>query len=66
MSLWGFGSDSEKEMIKCCRPLQVQVFELEDEQLLSKGGWTPAEVSKYRERHGMHVPVGEHEAIPKA
>ncbi|PSR74643.1 hypothetical protein BD289DRAFT_448514, partial [Coniella lustricola] len=65
LSLWGFGSDSEKEMIKCCRPLQVQVFELEDDQLLAQGGWKPAEVSKYRERHGMHVPVGEHEAIRK-
>ncbi|CAH0045570.1 unnamed protein product [Clonostachys solani] len=28
LSLWGFGSDSEEEMIKCCRPLKVQVYEL--------------------------------------
>ncbi|KAK3386323.1 hypothetical protein B0T20DRAFT_465351 [Sordaria brevicollis] len=31
LSLWGFGNDSEKEMIKCCRPLKVEVFRFEDE-----------------------------------
>lgn len=62
LSLWGFGSDSEKEMIKCCRPLKVEVFRLEDETLLSNGGWKPAETSQYQGKHGLHVPVGEHEA----
>ncbi|KAI3395699.1 hypothetical protein diail_997 [Diaporthe ilicicola] len=65
LSLWGFGSDSEKEMIKCCRPLKVEVFRLEDERLLKSGGWKPAETSPYQGRHGMHVPVGEHEANHK-
>lgn len=60
LSLWGFGSDSEKEMIKCCRPLKVEVFQLTDEEVLAKGGWKPAEISKYQGKHGMHVPVGEH------
>lgn len=60
LSLWGFGDDSEKEMIKCCRPLQVQVFLLQDEEMLTKGGWEPAEPSKYKGMHGMFVPKGEH------
>lgn len=53
LSLWGFGSDSEKDMIKCCRPLKVEVFRLQDESLLKEGGWKPAEVSRYQGRHGM-------------
>ncbi|KAL2882654.1 hypothetical protein SGCOL_001859 [Colletotrichum sp. CLE4] len=59
LSLWGFGEDSEEEMIKCCRPLKVEVFRLEDEGLLQRGGWKPAEVSKYSGRHGMEIPLGE-------
>ncbi|KAK1624244.1 hypothetical protein BDP81DRAFT_330604 [Colletotrichum phormii] len=59
LSLWGFGEDSEEEMIKCCRPLKVEVFRLEDEGLLQRGGWNPAEVSKYSGRHGMDIPLGE-------
>ncbi|GJD01365.1 meiotic chromosome segregation protein [Colletotrichum higginsianum] len=59
LSLWGFGEDSEEEMIKCCRPLKVEVFRLEDEGLLQRGGWKPAEVSQYRGRHGMNIPLGE-------
>lgn len=65
LSLWGFGTDSEKEMIKCCRPLKVEVFRPDDEKLLVQGGWKPAEVSKYKGRHGMQIPVGEHEATSK-
>ncbi|KAK2742503.1 meiotic chromosome segregation protein [Colletotrichum kahawae] len=59
LSLWGFGEDSEEEMIKCCRPLKVEVFKLEDESLLQRGGWKPAEVSPYKGRHGMNIPLGE-------
>ncbi|KAM9878455.1 meiotic chromosome segregation protein [Verticillium dahliae] len=59
LSLWGFGADSEKEMIKCCRPLKVEVFKLEDEGLLDRQGWKPAEVSPYKGNHGMTVPQGE-------
>ncbi|ORY60891.1 uncharacterized protein BCR38DRAFT_348615 [Pseudomassariella vexata] len=61
LSLWGFGSDSEKEMMKCCRPLKVEVFRLEDEDLLRKGGWKPAEMAPYKGVHGMAIPRGEHE-----
>ncbi|KAK1841706.1 meiotic chromosome segregation protein [Colletotrichum chrysophilum] len=59
LSLWGFGEDSEEEMIKCCRPLKVEVFKSEDEGLLQRGGWKPAEVSPYKGRHGMNIPLGE-------
>ncbi|KAK3305008.1 uncharacterized protein B0T15DRAFT_531079 [Chaetomium strumarium] len=59
LSLWGFGADSEKEMIKCCRPLKVEVFQLEDGDFLHKAGWRPAEPSKYQGMHGMAVVEGE-------
>lgn len=49
-------------MIKCCRPLKVEVFKLADEEILKKGGWVPAEKSQYQGRHGMHIPVGEHQS----
>lgn len=59
LSLWGFGSDSEKEMIKCCRPLKVEVFKLVDEGNLLTAKWKPAERPDYRGIHGMVVPEGE-------
>lgn len=59
LSLWGFGSDSEEEMIKCCRPLKVEVFHLEDETLLDRSGWKPAEPANYKGLHGMVVVEGE-------
>ncbi|KAL0465162.1 hypothetical protein QR685DRAFT_539508 [Neurospora intermedia] len=55
LSLWGFGSDNEKEMIKCCRPLKVEVFRLEDKELLPRNGWKPAEKANYRGRHGLVI-----------
>ncbi|KAI0117718.1 hypothetical protein GGR51DRAFT_573503 [Nemania sp. FL0031] len=62
LSLWGFGADSEKEMVKCCRPLKVEVFRLQDADVLERSGWKPAEPSPYRGLHGMMVPEGEHQA----
>ncbi|KAF7561782.1 hypothetical protein G7046_g2335 [Stylonectria norvegica] len=59
LSLWGFGEDSEEEMIKCCRPLKVEVFRLQDSTLLERGGWKPAEPSAYNGHHGVHIPLGE-------
>jgi uncharacterized protein YcgI (DUF1989 family) len=61
LSLWGFGEDSEEEMIKCCRPLKVEVFRLADDNLLKTSGWAPAEKSAYAGRHGMGVPLGENQ-----
>ncbi|KAI5865166.1 hypothetical protein GGS23DRAFT_618137 [Durotheca rogersii] len=62
LSLWGFGAASEKEMIKCCRPLQVQIFRIGDQHLLQRGGWRPAVPAPYRGMHGMFVPEGEYQA----
>ncbi|KAF3067760.1 hypothetical protein CFAM422_008344 [Trichoderma lentiforme] len=59
LSLWGFGSDSEKEMIKVCRPLHVKVYQLQDKELLSKSGWKPAETAGYKGMHGVFSPEGE-------
>lgn len=52
-------------MIKCCRPLKVEVFKLANGDLLKRRQWEPAEKSQYNGMHGMHVPGGEHEAIDK-
>ena len=58
LSLWGFGSDSEKEMIKCCRPLKVEVFTI-DSAVLSDVGWKPAQRPPYAGVHGVKIPEGE-------
>ena len=57
--MWGFGADNEKEMIKCCRPLKVEVFRLANGDFLQEAGWRPAEPSKYQGKHGMVVVEGE-------
>ncbi|KLU85755.1 meiotic chromosome segregation protein [Magnaporthiopsis poae ATCC 64411] len=59
LSLWGFGAASEQEMIKCCRPLKVEVFEIQDKNFLAAQGWKPAERSKYAGAHGLGIPMGE-------
>ena len=59
LSMWGFGSDSEKEMVKCCRPLKVEVFSLENEEEVLGGRWEEAQRPEYRGLHGMVVPEGE-------
>lgn len=60
LSLWGFGSDSEKEMIKCCRPLKVEVFQLQNQaEILSADKWQPAQRAVYNGMHGIKVPLGE-------
>lgn len=46
-------------MIKCCRPLKVEVFELQDHEFLKERGWKPAERAKYRGMHGVKAPSGE-------
>ncbi|KAK4442354.1 hypothetical protein QBC34DRAFT_418854 [Podospora aff. communis PSN243] len=62
LSLWGFGENSEEEMIKCCRPLKVEVFQLVDGDLLSRLGWQPARPADYRGMHGMIIVEGESQA----
>lgn len=65
LSAWGWGEGGEgvkgeekKNMLECCRPLKVEVFELEDRDVVLKD-WKPYESPDYRGRHGMNVPEGE-------
>lgn len=46
-------------MIKCCRPLRVQVYELEDGNFLAKNGWTPSQTAPYKGMHGIKPLEGE-------
>jgi uncharacterized protein YcgI (DUF1989 family) len=59
LSLWGFGGDSEKEMIKCCRPLKVEVWRLAEEAAVLGGKWTEQLPPQYKGMHGMQIPAGE-------
>lgn len=67
LSLWGWGEGGEgeieegkekKSMLECCRPLKVEVFELQDRQDVLKD-WKQYERPAYQGRHGMAVPGGE-------
>lgn len=63
LSTWGWGEGGggeegeKKSMLDCCRPLKVEVFELQDQNVLS--GWQEPKVPDYLGRHGMSVPLGE-------
>ena len=46
-------------MIKCCRPLHIEVYELEDKEFLGNHGWKPAEPANYRGLHGIKATEGE-------
>ena len=58
LSRWGFGA-SRDDMLKCCRPLKVEVFRLADDKLLQRLGWKPAEPARYDGVHGMVIVEGE-------
>ena len=64
LSAWGFGENSEEEMLKSCRPLRVEVFQLEDKEFLDKNGWKPSEPANYSGRHGIKIPEGEAQDKP--
>ena len=59
LSLWGFGGESEKEMIKCCRPLKIEAWKLDDGQAVLGNEWREPQPPRYKGRHGMHVPLNE-------
>lgn len=46
-------------MVKCCRPLKVEVFRLEKEDEVLGGRWVEAKRPEYNGLHGMMVPEGE-------
>lgn len=65
LSTWGWGEGGAREdgegkrksMLECCRPLKVEVFKIEDGQVLK--GWEEFKSPEYRGMHGMGVPLGE-------
>ncbi|RDW61994.1 hypothetical protein BP6252_11427 [Coleophoma cylindrospora] len=47
-SVFGWGADAMERMEKCCRPLKVDVYKLQDPQLLS--GWTSPQCPSYKSK----------------
>lgn len=58
LSAWGWGEGGEeKSMLDCCRSLKVEIFGLDDQDVLKD--WKPYEPPAYRGNHGMLIPTGE-------
>ena len=58
MTMWAWGEDDTNgRMLKCCRPLKIEIFRLADEKLLDN--WSVPGYPCYSGRHGMSVPLGE-------
>ncbi|KAI4261143.1 MAG: hypothetical protein L6R35_007415, partial [Caloplaca aegaea] len=58
LSAWGWGKDSEADdMLNCCRPLVVEVFQLTDPSLLED--WEPPQPASYTGMHGIKMPTFE-------
>ncbi|CAA92304.1 Meiotic chromosome segregation protein [Schizosaccharomyces pombe] len=59
LSNWGWGEDAtdveSSKMVDCCRPLAIEVYELEDEENSLKG-WVPPQVVNYTGNHGLKAP----------
>lgn len=58
LSLWDWGEgdeETEVDMVDCCRPLGIEVYELNDKKLLEN--WKEPEVSQYKGNHGLQFPV---------
>lgn len=54
LSLWGWGDSSDDEMLKCCRPLGVEVYKLKDaDNILAD--WSEPQFAPYNNRgtHGL-------------
>ncbi|KAL8983913.1 MAG: hypothetical protein Q9177_004845 [Variospora cf. flavescens] len=58
LSAWGWGKDSEADdMLDCCRPLVVELFQLTDPNLLED--WKPSQPASYTGMHGIKMPTFE-------
>lgn len=57
LSTWAWGEGEGRSMLDVCRPIQVDVWKIEDEEVLK--GWEPPKSPEYRGLHGMTVPGGE-------
>ncbi|KAH3672983.1 hypothetical protein WICPIJ_009955 [Wickerhamomyces pijperi] len=53
---WGEGDEETKvDMVDCCRPLGIEVYEITDKSLLD--GWKSPEIAQYKGNHGFQFPV---------
>lgn len=53
---WGEGDEeTEVDMVDCCRPLGIEVYEITDDSLLKN--WKSPEVASYKGNHGFQFPV---------
>ena len=57
LSAWGWveGVEGKCDMVDCCRPLGVEVYEVEDKTLLRK--WKSPESAPYKGMHGICLPA---------
>ncbi|KAI4211634.1 MAG: hypothetical protein LQ351_005537 [Letrouitia transgressa] len=56
LSAWSWGEgEANDPMLQCCRPLEVEVFRLNDPSLLSL--WHPPAPASYTGMHGMMMPT---------
>ena len=53
--MWGWGEGKDGvDMIDCCRPLKVEVYQLQDDSILKD--WKPPETPAYKGMHGLKIP----------
>jgi uncharacterized protein YcgI (DUF1989 family) len=57
LSAWGWAEGEGGNMLDCCRPIKVEVFEVEDKSVLE--GWETSKSPDYTGMHGMTIPTGE-------
>ncbi|KAE9971294.1 hypothetical protein BLS_003851 [Venturia inaequalis] len=57
LSNWGWAEGEGGNMLDCCRPIMVEVFEVADKEVLK--GWEEPKRPDYKGAHGMVVPSGE-------
>jgi len=57
LSTWGWnkGAEGPDDMLKCCRPLGVEVLKIADPAVLKN--WQPPEPASYRGMHGITLPT---------
>lgn len=62
LSAWGWGEagpgeeSTGRDMLDCCRPLAVEVYEMTDRENILKD-WKSPDVAGYKGFHGLQIPV---------
>jgi uncharacterized protein YcgI (DUF1989 family) len=57
LSTWGWAEGESGNMKDVCRPIKVEVFELDDKLALDR--WNPPQRPDYKGVHGLKIPLGE-------